>query len=281
MEIVFDNVSCSFNKKTNAEKSILNNISFKINESKIYGFLGNSNSGKTLIAELILFLESPTSGSIKVDSYFNNGKKLKDINKLRSSIGYVYKNPQEMFITNSVKKEIEFGMKYFNYKIQTINKRTKDSLRLVGLDESFLNENISNLSLSEQRKLEIACVLSFNPKLIILDEPTIGLNEREKKDLIRLIRIMKNKYGRTVIILTKDTDFLYKIVDYVYILNKGQLEVEGTKSILTDMKLLNKLNLYLPKCLNFVNYANEFKDASLEYYEEVGDLIKGVYRSVS
>lgn len=281
MEIVFDNVSCSFNKKTNAEKSILNNISFKINESKIYGFLGNSNSGKTLIAELILFLESPTSGSIKVDSYFNNGKKIKDINKLRSSIGYVYKNPQEMFITNSVKKELEFGMKYFNYKIQTINKRTKDSLRLVGLDESFLNENISNLSLSEQRKFEIACVLSFNPKLIILDEPTIGLNEREKKDLIRLIRIMKNKYGRTVIILTKDTDFLYKIVDYVYILNKGQVEIEGTKSILTDMKLLNKLNLYLPKCLNFVNYANEFKDASLEYYEEVGDLIKGVYRSVS
>lgn len=281
MEIDFQNVSYNLYKNTPLEKKVLSNISFNLEKGKIYGFLGNSNSGKTSIGELINALIVPTRGIIKVGGFINDGKKIKSINKLRSMVGYVYQNPNEMFITKTVKTEIQFGMKYFNYKLKSIEKRTKESLLLVGLNEKYLNRKIESLSLSEQKKLEIACVIAFNPKIIIFDEPTVGLNQRDKNNLIRLMRIMKNKYNRTLLILTKDTDFLYKIIDYVYVLDKGSIVFEGEKIILTEEKLLDKYNLYFPKFLNFTNIAKKEKQANLEYYEEVKDLIKEVYRDVS
>ena len=109
MEIEFNNVV--YETTSNIEKPILKGMSFKLENSKIYAFLGNSNSGKTSIGELISALITPTKGYVKVGNFINNGRKIKNVNSLRSEIGYVFQNPQEMFITKTVKSEIQFGMK--------------------------------------------------------------------------------------------------------------------------------------------------------------------------
>lgn len=280
MEIEFVNVTYSLRRNTPLQKTVIDNMSFKLNSGVIYGFLGNSGSGKTLIAELINALCKPDSGDILIEGKKINDKKFKDINKIKSLIGYVYKNPREMFLTNNVKKELEFGIKYYNYKTEQTLKRIRDALTLVGLSENDLNKSIDSLSLIDQKKLALASVLVYNPKVLILDEPTIALSEHDKKELMRMIRFLKNKFNKTIIILTKDTDFLYKIANYNYVIYNGKIVKEGSDVILNDKELLDKYGLYYPKCLSFVTKAREKYNADIEYYKEVKDLIKGVYRDV-
>lgn len=277
MEIKFKNVTLFKNHYCCGERKVLDSVNFNLKEKNIYAFLGNSGSGKTSICELINFLEVPTKGFIKVGNYVNNGIK-RNLNKLRFNVGYVYKRPSDMFVCSTVKKELEFGLKYFKYKIKTKNTRILNSLKMVGLDEEYLNMDPFRLNLNEQKKVALASVLTFNPKVLIIDEPTIGLNDKEKKELIRLLKTLKNKYKKIIILMTKDTDFIYSFVDYIYVLKDGIIIKEGKKKILMDDKLLEKHDFKVPNLVTFTKKVRDSKH-KINDYDDLSDLIKGVYRS--
>jgi len=279
MEIVFDKVTYIINKGTPLEKTILNNISFNIIEPGIYSFVGASNSGKTAIADLINTLIGPTSGVVKIGKYVNKGKRIRGINQLRSETGYVFKNPYDMFINKTVEKEIAYGMKHFKYKVDKIKERVQDSLKLVGLDESYLSLDPLSLSLVDAKKVALASILSYNPKIIILDEFTTGLGYNDKAELIRLLRLLKNKYNKTIILLSKDTNFCYQITDYVYLMYMTRMVKFGDRSVLEDEELLENIKLEVPKIVKFVNVCNK-NGHEINYYNNILDLIKGVYRDV-
>lgn len=279
MEIRFDHVSFIIDARTPLEKTILNDISFEINEPGIYSFVGASNSGKTAIGDLINALARPNKGKVKIGNFINDGRKIKNINKLRFDTGYVFKNPYDMFFNSTVKKEIEFGMIYFKYKLEKIDLRAVDALKLVGLDESYLNLNPMNLTLVDAKKIALASALVYNPKILILDEYTNGLNSKDKNDLIRLLRLLKNKYKKTIIFLTKDTSISYQISDTVFLLSKTKLVAKGDKKILKDTSLLKNIGLEVPPIVSFIEECNK-KGHEINDYSNVLDLIKGVYRDV-
>lgn len=279
MEIVFDKVSLVINKGTPLEKTILNDVSFNISKEGIYSFVGASNSGKTGIADIINALMSPTSGSAKIGNFVNDGKRIREVNKLRLETGYVYKNPFDMFFNKTVKDEIEFGMKYFKYRTNKMSVRTVDALTLVGLDESYLKLDPQILSLVDAKKLALACVLVYNPNVIILDEYTNGLTSKDKTELMRLLRMLKNKYKKTIILLTKDTTFAYQISDEVYLMHLTKLVAKGNKEILRDSEVLNNINLEVPHIVRFVDCCKN-NGHDLYYYNNIQDLIKGVYNDV-
>ncbi len=279
MEIIFDKVTFVINKNTPLEKTILNNISFNISNSGIYSFIGASNSGKTAIGDLINALVVPTKGKVRIGNFSNGGRKIRNINRLRFETGYVYKNPYDMFFNKTVEDELSFGMKYFKYKTDKMSLRVNDALKLVGLNESYLELDPLSLNLVDAKKLALACVLIYNPKIIILDEYTNGLSSNDKNDLIRLLRILKTKYKKTIILLSKDTSFCYQVTDYVYLLSLTRLIKEGKKDILHDQELLASINLEVPKIVSFVNECNK-KGHEINYYTNILDLIKGVYRDV-
>ena len=279
MEVSFKNVTLITNPGTTSEKTILNDVSFSFSDNKIYGIVGNSNSGKTSIPELISGLISPTRGSVCIDKFVNDGRLIKNINKLRLLVGYIYKNPYDMFICKTVKKELEFGMKHFKYKLNKIETRTKDALKMVGLNETYLDKDPLKLNFSEVKKLALAITLIYNPKLIILDEPTIGLSNIDKKELIRLLKILKNKYDKTILVLSKDTDFLYSLVDYSYIFYKGSLMSEGNTSVYKDYHLFNLLGLKIPDMVVFTSVCRG-KGINLRDYKDISDLVKGVCDNV-
>lgn len=280
MEIIFNNVGFSINKRTQLEKIILKDVNFLINKPGIYSFFGNSNSGKTSIGELIDALIKPSRGSVKIDKFINNGRRIKNVNKLRFMVGYVYKNPYDMFFNESVKKEIEFGMQYFKYKLEKIKLRAIDALEMVGLDESYLNKNPLELNLKEAKKVSLASILVFNPKIVILDEPTIGLNYKEKKELSRLLRLLRDKYNKIIILLSRDSNFLYPIIDYVFLMDKARIITQGDRRIFHENELLESLGLEVPKIVEFIDIARKEKKVKLENYKDIKDLIKGVYRNV-
>ena len=279
MEIEFNNVSFIINKGTPLEKTILDDVSFKLEKGKIHTILGASNSGKTAIADLINALIVPNSGSVRVVKFINDGRRIKDIIELRFQTGYVFKYPFDMFFNKTVKKEIEFGMKYFKYKLDKLEVRAIDSLKLVGLDESYLNMNPLNLTVVDAKKVALACAIIYNPKVLILDEFTTGLSYTDKKELTSLLKMLKNKYNKTIILLTKDTDYAYPISDTVHILKLTKLIKSGDKELFRDTKLLKSNNLEVPKIVSFIEKCNK-KGHDISQYTNIHDLIKGVYRDV-
>lgn len=279
MQIVFDHVGFIINKNTPLEKTILKDVSFEIYESGIYSFVGSSNSGKSAIADLINALIFPTSGKVYINDFVNDGRRIKNINKLRLETGYVFKNPYDMFFNKTVKKELEFGMKNFKYKTNKIDTRVNDALKLVGLDESYLDLDPNILTLVDAKKVALASVLIYNPSIIILDEPTNGISYSDQVELIKLLKLLKRKYNKTIIILSKNTNFCYEVSDKVYLLKLTRLAAMNTNKLLEDYEVLYNLGLEIPQCVKFINRLNK-RGYKIKYTNNIKELVSEVKENV-
>lgn len=280
MEIEFKDVSYSYGKII--KKEAIKGISTKIAKNKINILLGPSGSGKTTFIELMTGLLTPDSGYIKIgDILIQKNRKIKNINDLRFNVGLVFQFPEEQFFKETVKKEISFALRYFKYKINSIDKRVYDSLKMVGLDESYLNRNPLELSDGEKRKVAIASILAFNPKVLIFDEPTVGLDNKSRRELIRLILKLKNKYDKTIIIVSHDIDVFYQIGDNYIVLSEGKLLISGNREeVFKDIKLLKKNKIDIPRIVKFIEKVKEKKEIKLGIEDNVRDLMKAIYRNV-
>jgi len=275
MEIKFNDVSFSYQ---NSNKLILNNFSCNIKSNMINAVIGKNGCGKTTILELLDGLLVPINGYIKV------GKNKFDGNgtcKYRSDVGFLFQIPEEQIFNSTVYKEIEFALKCFNFNNDEIYDKIIDSINLVGLDESYLDKNPYKLSNGERRKVALASVLAFDPKIIILDEPTVGLDNISKENFMKLVKSLKNDYGKTIIIVSHDINFLHKFVDYVFLIKDGKVYLEGDKyDVLSNENAMSECGLMVPRVLHFSNLVYSKKNVKIGYRDEVNDLIKDVYRYV-
>lgn len=282
MEIVFENVSYSYLAGTPLQVDALKDISTTIKSNQINAIIGPSGSGKSTMIEMINGLILPTKGVVHVGKHrLRNNIRIVNSNRLRFDIGVIFQNPEEQFFQKTVKKEIEFGMKYFEYKTDQIEKRTIDALKMVGLDKSFLNRDPFKLSGGEKRRVAIATVLAFNPEVIIFDEPTNGLDSTSKDMLIKLIKLLKTKYKKTIIVVSHDVDTLYKFVDNVIILSNGHILSEGNKfEVFKDIDYLTKNGVKVPQIVEFINKVKEKTGKYLGDIDDINDLIKEIYQNV-
>lgn len=251
---------------------VLKNINLVIKSNIITGIIGTNGSGKTTLVDLIDGLLKPSIGLIK----YNNQDKINN-----KDIGYVFQNPKNQFFSKTVEEELKLGAIINNYKIDVLEKRIIDVLKIVKLDKNILNKNPLTLSNSEAKKVALASILMYNPKLIILDEPTLNLDDESKKDFIKLIKMLKNRYNKTIIIISHDIDLLHKIVDNIIVLHEGKIVLEGNKyDVFKDSKTLKKYGLLPPKVIMFSNKVLNKKGIKLGYRDEINDLIKDIYRNV-
>ena len=282
MEMKFNDVNFIYNKNSSIKNEVLRNINIKFNEGEITSIIGRSGSGKTTIAELMNALLYPSEGNINIGSYLLTSRGIKNnkkINNLRVNVGLVFQFPEEQFFNMTVKEEISFGMKYFNYKTKDIEKRVIDAVKMVGLDEEYLNRNPFTLSNGEKRKIAIASIIAFNPKVIILDEPTVGLDSISKKNLIQLIRKLKNRLNKTIVIISHDIELVHQISDHIIVLNEGDVVTQGDKFfVFKQEKLLRDNGIIVPKIMEFSNKVLDKKGIKIGYRDEINDLIKDIYR---
>lgn len=280
MEIKFNHVSYIYNINTPLAKTALIDIDTEFKETTINGVAGKSGSGKTTMVELINALMLPIEGNIKVGSrVLSQTRKIRNINNLRYQIGLVFQFPEEQFFCKTVKKEIEFGMKYFNKSVKNISKHVSDALLMVGLDDTYLERDPYTLSSGEKRKVAIASILAFNPKIVILDEPTVGLDNQSKENLIKIIRLLKNRYQKTVIVVSNDTDLLHQVVDKIIILDEGKIVLQGNKyEVFTEN--VEQYGIKKPKIIEFEQLVLKEKGIKLLLRDDINDLMKDVYRNV-
>lgn len=279
MEIKFENV---YLLNLERQKKVINDLSLTFKSNQITGIIGASGSGKTTILELIDLLLIPTKGKIKIGkTIVEKGKKIDSIAKLRKTIGLVYQNPEEQFFSKTVKEELEFALINFNFMVEEKEKRIVDSLKMVDLDESYLERNPFGLSKGEQKKVSLAIALAYNPKIILLDEPTLGLDDKGKRELIKLLRMMKLRYNRTIIMVCNDTDFMHQLVDYIYVLDSGEVAYQGNKyQIFGDNEIVRQFDIKPPKIMEFSNLVKQKKGINIGYRDDIDDLAKDVYRNV-
>lgn len=276
MEIKFEKVTLYRNYRTPLEKRILNNFSLTIPEKKVTAILGDAD--KSIIGKLICALELPNIGKIKIGKHIiENRRYIKNINSLRFQIGYVFSNPNDFLFHKTVKEEIEYGMKHYNYRTDKIDVRPIDALKMVGLDEKYYKRNPLEMSLTEQKKVMLASIIAYNPDVIIFDEFEKGLNHQDRENIVRLIKLLKTKYNRTIIVISNDTNFLLNFVDYYYVIKKGEVVFSCTKEELYN-KEIDK-HFEIPNIISFVLKARE-KGSNMVNQYEINELIKEVYRDV-
>lgn len=278
MELEFVNVTYKENVRTPLEKTYINNFSYKFSEGKVYSIIGSTTSGKEKLPLLINAVNKPYTGIIKIGEFINDGKYIKNINKLRMNVGYIKENPNEFLFNKRVIDELNFGIKYFKYKLNKQSIRIQEALTLVGLTEDYLYKEVNSLSLNEKKRLSIASSLIFNPSIIVLEEPIMFLTYKDKEKLIKLIHTLKTKYKKTIIIITKDTNLPYEVSDEVLLFSVGELVESGGKELLTQDKLINKIKCDIPEIVKFINVSNKM-NANLTYTSNILDLIKEVYRN--
>ena len=241
----------------------IKNVSLKIDDKKIYGILGTTGSGKSILADLISGGIIPNSGDV-----YLNGK-----------IGMVYQDISDQFFYDKIKDEFIFNLKVNG--CHNIIKKMDDAIKMVGFNSNILNKSIYELSSSEQKRISLALVLACNPDVFILDDLFFGLDGKTCNNIIRIIRLLKIRYGKTIIIISRDSDLIYSVCDSVFLINDGTLLKSGDKySIFTDKSLLEKCGLSIPKLINFSNILTNVKGIDIGYRNDINDLVKDIYRFV-
>lgn len=237
-----------------------NCLSFEILKSKITGIVGSSGSGKSDIVDLISGLVECEDGKVICDG----------------SVGIAYQRSIDQFYFDNIRDNFLFVLKMHGASVSRMYK----SLKMVGLDNSYLDRNYFDLSLSERKKISFALAISFNPKILVLDDVFFGMGV-DKKRLIDLIRMMKVRYGKTIIVISRDADLIHSFCDDVVLLGDGEVLKYGDKySVFTDDKVLKKAGIEMPSVIKFSKLMGKKLNKKVIYRDDALDLAKDIYRLV-
>lgn len=269
MEITLKNISYRYKSK-----KLLDHINLKIESNSITGITGEY---KTLLCEIIDAKKLPTAGNLIIGQIPLTKENLKYI---RKEVCMIHQNYQEQFFTDNIKEEIVFLMSRLNYQPRDINKKINQTLELIDFDKSYLKKSINTLSSGEKKLLQIAISLMYNPKVIIFDEPFVELDLNNQKKIIKLIKLLKEKYDKTVIISSNNANMLYELTDDIVILKKGHiLAADSTVKVYQSIDLLKNNEIEIPDLVMFTYLAKQ-KKVKLSYHRDIRDLIKDVYKHV-
>lgn len=239
-----------------AKESIIKDISFSVPSKSLTAIIGASGSGKTTLAQLLAGLIKPQKGLIKIkllEGFCNSYSK-----NYRHNVGIVFQFPEQQLFGDTVFNEIAFGPRNLDLLEVEITDRVKQAMLWMGLSPDLSQKNPLLLSGGEKRKIAIAGILALLPKVIVLDEPTAGLDYNGKQDLFAILRFINSTLGTTIIWITHDLDEVRLYSDYVCVMHQGGCLFEGSPfAIFHDSHLLQKAKLVLPPWYQLVNSLNE------------------------
>lgn len=252
-----ENLSMTYGENTPFEKGAVNNLNIEINEGEFLGIIGHTGSGKSTLVQMLNGLITPTSGKVLLRGKDINENK-KELRKVRFQVGMVFQYPEYQLFEETVYKDISFGPINMGIKGDELNKRVMDSARFTGLKKSLLNKSPFELSGGEKRRAAIAGVIAMDPDVLILDEPTAGLDPQGRDMLLNQISLYHKERKNTVILVSHSMEDIARVADRILVMNKGNAEIlDSAKEVFAQGERLSKMGLRVPQITKITQKLKE------------------------
>ena len=217
-----------YNPNTPFEHAALHDVTVSIPEGKVTAIIGQTGSGKSTFVQHLNGLLIPTAGELDVAGYHIQPLlKIKDVKQLRKEVGLVFQFPEYQLFEETIEKDIAFGPKNFGASEADALEMVKKVLPIVGLDESYLERSPFDLSGGQKRRVAIAGILVLDPKVLVLDEPTAGLDPQGAKEMMTLFMKLNKEKGKTVLLVTHDMEHVMNYCDHVLVMDHGRVKKEA------------------------------------------------------
>ena len=277
MPIRYQDVSYIYSKKTPFSYAALKNINLEIEDGDFLALVGKTGCGKTTLVQQMNGLLFPTSGTVYIDNFVVKPKhnKIKQLKPLRKHVGLVFQFPEYQLFEETVLKDVAFGVKNFGASKEESLKKARESLLSVGIPESYFERSPLELSGGERRRVAIAGILAIHPDILVLDEPTAGLDPKSAEEVMSLVKKMHEE-GTTIIVVTHDMDLVVKYVQKVFVMHQGKLIFEGTPNKLFS-HINEEMSIEIPSIYILANkLAQKGVTLDIEKIKNTDDLVKQV-----
>ena len=286
MQISLKNVSYTYNYKTPYAREVLKDINLNVEEGSYTVIIGKTGSGKSTLIEHINGLLLPTHGEVLVNNVLITNPKskkekrelAKKLKALRQDVAVLFQFSEQQLFETSVLKDIIFAPLNYGISEERTISKAKELIKLVGLDESYLDKSPFELSGGEMRKVALCGVLALEPKVLILDEPTVALDYKSREEIMTMVKKLKDELNMTIVLISHNMNYVLEYADKVFILKNGKINFEGTvKELFADEKLLKENSLEQPELLKFYNNLQENNiklDVFPRKYEDLIDALK-------
>lgn len=265
MDIKLQQVSYAYAQGTPFEKRALFDVDFEIPSQTYQAIIGHTGSGKSTILQHFNALLKPTSGEVHIgERVIVAGKKAKELKSVRQKVGIVFQFPEHQLFEETVLKDIMFGPMNFGVSEQDAEARARELVRLVGLPEDVLEKSPFDLSGGQMRRVAIAGVLAMEPEVIVLDEPTAGLDPRGQKEIMDMFYELHKESSLTTILVTHSMEDAARYADTIVIMHEGRNVLSGTpREIFKDVETLKEFRLEPPRIVRFQQKIEKMMDARL------------------
>lgn len=252
MGIILDNVSYTYQEGTPFASAALSDVSLTIEDGSYTAIIGHTGSGKSTILQLLNGLLVPTEGSVRVfDTLITSTSVNKQIRQIRKQVGLVFQFAENQIFEETVLKDVAFGPQNFGVSVEEAEAIAREKLALVGIDESLFERSPFELSGGQMRRVAIAGILAMEPGILVLDEPTAGLDPIGRKELMTLFKKL-HQDGITIVLVTHLMDDVAEFADQVYVMEKGKLVKGGKPSLVfQNVEFMEKIQLGVPKITRF------------------------------
>ena len=252
MGIALENVSFTYQEGTPLASTALSDVSLTIEDGSYTALIGHTGSGKSTILQLLDGLLVPRQGSVRVfDTLITSTSKNKDIRQIRKQVGLVFQFAENQIFEETVLKDVAFGPQNFGVSEEDAVKIAREKLALVGIDASLFDRSPFELSGGQMRRVAIAGILAMKPAILVLDEPTAGLDPLGRKELMNLFKKL-HQSGMTIILVTHLMDDVAEYANQVYVMEKGRLVKGGKPSdVFQDVVFMEEVQLGVPKITAF------------------------------
>ncbi|MFD2307899.1 energy-coupling factor ABC transporter ATP-binding protein [Enterococcus termitis] len=253
MDIRFEQVDFTYQPNTPFEQRALFDLNLTIEDGSYTAIVGHTGSGKSTLLQHLNALVKPTKGKVMIGDRTiipeTNNKNLKPI---RKKVGIVFQFPEAQLFEETVEKDIAFGPKNFGITDEEGKRLAKEMLNLVGLDDSYLERSPFELSGGQMRRVAIAGALAMEPEVLVLDEPTAGLDPQGRKEMMEMFQQLHEQRGMTIVLVTHLMDDVANYANHVIVLEKGRIVKAGTPQVVfSDIDWLKEKQLGVPTAADF------------------------------
>ena len=258
MSIKIENLTHVYMPKSPFEKKVLDNVNLVIEDGEFLALIGHTGSGKSTLIQHLNGLLEPTSGRILVDDIDITNKEAK-LTEIRKKIGLVFQYPEYQLFEETIEKDIAFGPNNLGLSSEEVSRRVKKSMEMVGLDyETYKDVSPFDLSGGQKRRVAIAGVIAMEPKVLILDEPTAGLDPKGRDDILEQIKLRHEKYKMTIVLVSHSMEDVGKLAQRIVVMNKGKVELLGKPSeVFKEVETLEKIGLAVPQVTYLMRVLRE------------------------